>query len=148
QAMQRRFIDRGQILHVVVVDHLGLIKPSGNYRGNRVAETGEVSSGLKALAKDLNIAVMALCQLNREVEGRNDKRPTLADLRWAGEIEQDADVVLMVYREAYYRQAGTEEFNACANELEILIRKSRSGSTGLIKMFCEMQCAHVRDLED
>lgn len=146
QAMQRRFRERGGRLDVVAVDHLGLIKPSGDYRGNKVAETGEISAGLKALAKDLDVAVVALCQLNREVEGRESKRPTLADLRWAGEIEQDADVVLMVYREAYYLDSTSTDFDKKQHELEILIRKNRSGAVGNIKMFVDVSAAHVRDL--
>jgi replicative DNA helicase len=147
QAMQRRFLERGHRLDVVVVDHLGLVKPSGSYRGNKVAETGEVSSGLKALAKDLDVAVVALCQLSRDVEGRENKKPTLSDLRWAGEIEQDADVVLMVYREAYYLEAGTDRFADCVHSLELLIRKNRSGELGKVKLYVDMGCAHVRDLE-
>jgi replicative DNA helicase len=147
QAMQRRFLERGKRLDVVVVDHLGLIKPSGSYRGNRVAETGEVSSGLKALAKDLNVAVVALCQLSRDVEGRENKKPTMSDLRWAGEIEQDADVVLMVYREAYYLDASDSRFNEKAHLLELLIRKNRGGKTGRLEMYVDLSAGYLRDKE-
>jgi replicative DNA helicase len=147
QAMQRRFLERGKRLDVVVVDHLGLIKPSGSYRGNRVAETGEVSSGLKALAKDLDVAVVALCQLSRQVEGRESKKPTLADLRWAGEIEQDADVVLMVYREAYYLDAGDSRFADSVHSLELLIRKNRGGKTGRVEMYVNLAAGYLSDLE-
>jgi replicative DNA helicase len=147
QAMQRRFVERGHRLDVVVVDHLGLIKPSGNYRGNRVAETGEVSSGLKTLAKDLDVAVVALCQLSRQVEGRENKKPTLADLRWAGEIEQDADVVLMVYREAYYLDPTQAAFNEKVHSLELLIRKNRGGKTGRLEMYVNLSAGYLSDLE-
>ena len=98
--------ERSRSLSVICVDHLGLIKSSGKYQGNKVAETEEISSALKALAKELGCAVVALAQLNRGVEGRDDKRPSLSDLRWSGSIEQDADVVMFVYRPAYYLQIG------------------------------------------
>ncbi len=92
--MKRRFGIR-----LVIVDHLGLIRAKGE---NRTAEITRISAGLKALAKELDIPVLALCQLSRGVEQREDKRPTLADLRDSGSIEQDADSVCFLYRAAYY----------------------------------------------
>ena len=84
----------GKMLDVIIVDHLGLVQPSGRYAGSRTHEIEETTGGLKALAKELNVAVVALCQLNRAVEGRDDKRPTMADLRDSGAIEQDADLII------------------------------------------------------
>lgn len=154
---QQRLAGLGKRLDVVVVDHLGLIKPTGNYRGNKVAETEEVSAALKQLAKELDCAVVALAQLSRQTEGREDKRPTLSDLRWSGGIEQDADVVMMVYREEYYlRKEETEadkemkrqeRLKACKNTLQVFIEKNRGGATGEVKLFCDIGCGVVRNLE-
>lgn len=154
---RQRLAAVGKRLDVICVDHLGWIKATGNYRGNKVAETEEVSQSLKQLAKDLDCAVVALCQLSRGTESRDDKRPTLSDLRWSGGIEQDADVVLMVYREEYYlkkeetdatkemeRQARLRE---CKNTLQVFIEKQRGGPTGEVKLFCDVGCAVVRNLE-
>jgi replicative DNA helicase len=93
---------KGQRLGVVIVDHLHLIKASSRYSGNRVGEVTEISGGLKSLAKELDVAVVALAQLNRALETREMKRPTLADLRDSGSIEQDADTIIFLFREAYY----------------------------------------------
>jgi replicative DNA helicase len=147
----------GKRLDVICIDHLGLLKSTGQYRGNKVAETEEVSAALKELAKELDCAVVALAQLSRQTEGREDKRPTLSDLRWSGGIEQDADCVMMVYREEYYlkkqevesekevkRQAKLE---ACKNTLQVFIEKQRGGPTGEVKLFCDIGCGVVRDLE-
>ena len=159
QALQQaqRLEAQGKRLDVICIDHLGLIKPSGKYAGNKAAETEEISASLKALAKELNIAVVALVQLNRGVEGREDKRPSLSDLRWSGAIEQDADVVMFVYREAYYltkpasdpieNDERLEKFDRIKNEIEIIFAKHRGGPCPTIKMFCDMGCAVVRDLQ-
>lgn len=147
----------GKRLEVVCVDHLGLLKATGNYRGNKVAETEEVSRDLKELAKELDCAVVALAQLSRQTESRDDKRPTLSDLRWSGGIEQDADCVLMVYREEYYlkkeesdsdkemkRQAKLEK---CRNTMQVFIEKQRGGPTGALTLFCDIGCGVVRDFD-
>jgi len=159
QALQQaqRLAAQGKRFEVICIDHLGLIKPSGKYSGNKVAETEEVSAALKALAKELNVAVIALVQLNRGVEGREDKRPSLSDLRWSGAIEQDSDVVMFVYREAYYLTkpvsdpvedtARMDKLQAVKNELEVIFAKHRGGPCPTIKMFCDMGCGVVRDLE-
>lgn len=159
QALQQaqRLEAQGKRLEVICIDHLGLIKPSGKYAGNKPAETEEISAALKALAKELNIAVVALVQLNRGVEGREDKRPSLSDLRWSGAIEQDADIVMFVYQEAYYLTkpvsdpvedaARMEKLQAAKGELEVIFAKHRGGPCPTIKMFCDMGCGVVRDLE-
>jgi replicative DNA helicase len=154
----RQLAARGRRLDVIVIDHLGLVRPSDRYRGNRVAETEEASAAIKALAKDLDIAVLAMVQLNRAVEGREDKRPTLADLRWSGGIEQDADVVMLLYRPAYYLSRpfdGDEE--ECAERaaqldrvrhlLEITIAKQRGGATPTLSFFVDVECSVIRDME-
>jgi replicative DNA helicase len=87
---------------VLVIDYIQLMTGSGKSSENRVQEITEITTGLKALAKELNVPIIALSQLSRQVESRDDKRPQLSDLRESGSIEQDADVVLFVFREEYY----------------------------------------------
>ena len=144
-------------LNFVVVDHLGLVKASDRYAGSKVNETGETTGTLKALAKELDIPVFLLAQINRGVESRDDKRPTLADLRHSGDIEQDADTVMFLYREAYYLglkepRPGTPEFDIwtmdmerCWDQVEILVAKQRSGPTGTIKLVCDIAHNAIRD---
>jgi replicative DNA helicase len=98
---------KGQRLGLVIVDHMHIVKPSNRYSGARVNEVGEISAALKGLAKELDIPVLALAQLSRALESREDKRPTMADLRDSGTIEQDADAIIFVYREAYYLERET-----------------------------------------
>lgn len=88
---------RGQNFDVVIIDYLQLVKPDSNYRGNRYAEVGQISHAAKALAMDMNIPVIALCQLNRAVEGRESKEPTMSDLRESGDFEQDASTILLLW---------------------------------------------------
>jgi replicative DNA helicase len=113
-------------LGLVVVDYLQMVTGKGV---NRTLEVGQVSSGLKRLAKELAIPVIALSQLNRAVEGRNDKRPTLADLRESGSIEQDADLVLFLYRDEYYDESSKDKGVA-----EIIAAKNRHGAIGTAKL--------------
>lgn len=142
-------------LKVIFIDHIGHVKPSDRYKGNKTNEVGEVSVGLLKLAKDLDITVVALCQLNRGPEGRDDKRPTLSDLRNSGDIEQDANTVMFVYRDAYYieRKSFSDEaekraiLNQCKNNLEILVAKNRRGSTETVHLFCDPACNVIRDIE-
>ncbi|MCJ2069704.1 replicative DNA helicase [Methylobacterium sp. J-030] len=145
--MRVRAESQGTPLSALVVDHIGLIKPSQRYLGNRVQEMTEISAGLKGLAKELGIPVLGLSQLNREAEKRPDKRPQLADLRESGSIEQDADVVLGLFREAYYLEHKADRTDAeearlfvAQDELEIEILKQRSGPTGRIVCFCDVAC--------
>lgn len=117
-----RRIQREHGLGLVVIDYLGLMRGTGD---NRAQEVGSISRGLKALAKELRVPVIALAQLNRASEGRLDRKPTLADLRDSGEIEQDADIVAMLHRESMHREA--PEWEGLA---QLLIRKNRNGPTG------------------
>ncbi|MCK6392072.1 DnaB-like helicase C-terminal domain-containing protein [Zoogloea sp.] len=117
-----RRIHRNHGLGLVVIDYLGLMRGTGD---NRTQEVGSISRGLKALAKELKVPVIALAQLNRGNEARADKKPTLADLRDSGEIEQDADIVAMLHRESEYRDS--PELEGLAH---LLIRKNRNGPTG------------------
>jgi replicative DNA helicase len=137
-------------LGVVCIDHMGLVTPSNRYAGNKVAEAGEVSGAARAMAKELDCCVLLLCQLSREVEKRDDKRPTLADLRWSGEIEQDAHVVAFLYREAYYLQQKPDaepwQVQDAKNKLEFLVRKNRNGETSDIHLWCSIGHSSIRDI--
>lgn len=140
---------RGVSLDVIAIDHMGLVEPSDRYRGNKVAEGGEISRAAKILAKELDCCVILLCQLSREVEKRDDKRPTLADLRWSGEIEQDADVVAFLFRPAYYLEADPacdpDALLAARHRLEFLIRKNRNGECGDVPLWCSIAHSSIRD---
>lgn len=138
---KRRMAAAGRRLELVVVDYLQLVQPEGKGRSNYEA-VSEVSRGLKAIAKDHDLAVFALAQLSRAVEQREDKRPHLSDLRDSGQIEQDADAVLFLYRHEYYlRQAQPDEgdprhgewcrrLRDCEGALELILAKRRNGRTG------------------
>src|SRR5690348_13773022 len=148
QLMARaRRLKRQKGLDLIVVDYIQLLQGSGK-RGNdnRVQEVTEITTSLKALAKELNVPVIALSQLSRQVENRDDKRPQLSDLRESGSIEQDADVVMFVFREAYYLgraepREGTpehltwqEEMDRIGNVAEVIIGKQRHGPIGTVKL--------------
>lgn len=147
-AARARRLKREKEIGMIVIDYLQLIESSGSRRyENRVQEITEVTKGLKALAKELSVPVIALSQLSRGVDNRDDKRPMLSDLRESGSIEQDADVVMFVYRAEYYLksrepEAGTEEHTAWMekmervhNRAEILVEKHRHGPTNKIELF-------------
>ena len=147
-------------LELIVVDYIQLMKSSGKKEYNRVQEISEITQGLKALAKELNVPVLALSQLSRAVEQRDDKKPQLADLRESGSIEQDADVVMFVFREAYYLQnkeptVGSIEhaewqtkMNEISHLAEIMIGKQRHGPTGNVKVEFEAMYTKFKDLEN
>lgn len=157
-AARARQMKRRRGLDFMIVDHMGHVQASDRYAGNKVNEIGEVSTGLLRLARELDIGMIALCQLNRGVESRDDKRPNLSDLRASGNIEEDAATVMMVYREAYYLtnrepRAGTPEYETwqsrlveCWNKLSIIIEKQRDGSTGAVEVFVDVKCNACRDV--
>ncbi len=139
--------NKGQ-LALIVVDYLQLMSAGKDAKGNRVEVVSEITRGLKLVAKELNVPVVALSQLSRAVENRDDKRPQLSDLRESGSIEQDADVVMFVYRDEYYlarkeppdesspeHVAWQEEMEKVANLAEVLIGKQRHGPIGKVTLF-------------
>jgi replicative DNA helicase len=163
-----RRLKRTKGLDLIVVDYLQLMRPSaGTRQENRVQEISQITQGLKALAKELSVPVMALSQLSRAVESREDKRPLLSDLRESGSIEQDADVVMFIYRDEYYLQQrapkqlgfdNDEKFHAATekwqrdmeqvhNRAELLIEKQRHGPTGKIDLFFEGEFTRFADLD-
>jgi replicative DNA helicase len=141
-----RRLHRTEGLGLIIIDYLQLLQ--GNTRtDNRVQEISEISRGLKALAKELHIPVIALSQLSRAVETRDDKRPQLSDLRESGSIEQDADVVVFVYREEYYEarkepaedsedhSRWQERMSKVYNQADLIIAKQRHGPIGTVRVF-------------
>jgi replicative DNA helicase len=147
-AARARRLKREKNIGLIIIDYLQLVEPSRRAE-NRVQEITEVTKGLKALAKELNIPILALSQLSRGVDARDDKRPVLSDLRESGSIEQDADVVMFVYREEYYLksrepEAGSAEhakwmdkLDKATNKAEVLIEKHRHGQTRSIELVFE-----------
>jgi replicative DNA helicase len=141
-AARARRIKRRQGLSLIVVDYLQLMGgETDNRTGNRNLELGDLTRRLKALAKDLHVPVIALSQLSRKVEDRPNKRPMMSDLRDSGSIEQDADVILMVYRDEYYNPASSE-----AGTAEILIAKNRMGATGDVMLAFQGEFCRFRSL--
>jgi len=168
-ASRARRMKRTTGLGLIVIDYLQLLMPQLGVRPeNRVQEISNISRALKAMAKELDVPVVALSQLSRAVEQREDKRPNLADLRESGSIEQDADVVLFVYRDEYYlakkepereSHESEEKFNLrydlyrerlekAHNKAEVIIGKQRHGPTGLIDLHFEKSLTKFSDLTD
>lgn len=144
-------------LRLIIVDHIQKIRPERDMRGNRVAEMTEISDGLQKMAGQLGVTVIALSQLNRLVEGRTDKRPELSDLRESGSIEQDADTVLLLYREAYYvkkhEPARTSDewpdwfakWTNAKHKLEVHVAKQRNGSEGRCEVHFDAPSSALKD---
>jgi len=158
-AARARRLKRQRGLDLLVVDYIQLLQGSSRRaQEGRVQEVTEITTSLKALAKELNVPILALSQLSRQVENREDKRPQLSDLRESGSIEQDADVVMFVFREEYYLRnreprAGTEEhfkwqteMEAVLGKAEVIIGKQRHGPTGTVKMQFEADVTRFADL--
>ena len=155
-----RRIKRLYGLDLIVVDYIQLMRSGNKKNEGRVQEISEITQSLKALAKELNVPVLALSQLSRAVEQRDDKKPQLADLRESGSIEQDADVVMFVYREAYYleRKEPTlgsiehaewqQKMDEISRMADIMIGKQRHGPTGNVKVEFEAQYTKFKDLEN
>jgi len=147
-------------LELIVVDYIQLMRSSGSKEYNRVQEISEITQGLKALAKELDVPVLALSQLSRAVEQRDDKKPQLADLRESGSIEQDADVVMFVFRQSYYleRKEPTlgsiehaewrQKMDEISNLAEIMISKQRHGPTGNVRVEFEAMYTKFKNLEN
>lgn len=163
-----RRLKRTRGLALIIIDYLQLMRPAAGTRPeNRVLEISQITQGLKAIAKELSVPVLALAQLSRAVEGREDKRPQLSDLRESGTIEQDADAVMFIYRDDYYLaqrapkqmnydseerfQEATEKWQRdmerVHNRAELLIAKQRHGPTGKIDLFFEAEFTRFADLD-
>lgn len=144
---------RGSDVKVVVLDYLKFIRASDRYAGHKVYEIGEITAALKGIAKEMGIAIVLVAQVNRANEGRDNKRPQLSDLRESGDIEQDADVVMFVYRDEYYARLETDEakkldrLRSCENIMEILVEKNRFGPTDKVTVWCSVASSAVRDLD-
>lgn len=153
---KRRFENEGRKLGAIVVDYIGLMSATGRM-SNKVEIEGEKALQLKTLARELRCPVIALCQLSREVEKRDDKRPQLSDLRWSGDIEAHADVVMLLYRPAYYVKKaepkyGTPDYidweiemREVERQLFWLVDKNRQGKVGTVETSCEIETSAIRD---
>ncbi|MBU8546279.1 MULTISPECIES: replicative DNA helicase [Roseomonadaceae] len=163
-----RRLQRTKGLNLIIVDYLQLMRPAaGSKPENRVQEISQITQGLKAIAKELSVPVIALSQLSRAVEQREDKRPQLSDLRESGSIEQDADVVMFIYRDEYYLQQRQpkelsfdnpqkfteamekwqKDMEDAHNKAELIIAKQRHGPTGTIRLFFEAEFTRFGDLD-
>ncbi len=143
RAKCRRLATQGPGLGLVVIDYLQLIDGSAKYAGNRQQEVSEISRSLKTMAMELKVPVIALAQLSRSVELRENKRPIMSDLRESGSIEQDADIVAFLYRDDYYNKSAAEQTNISVTEL--IVGKHRNGSTGTIELLFERNMSNFRN---
>ncbi|WP_448952154.1 replicative DNA helicase [Labrys neptuniae] len=152
---KERLAKAGKELKVVFIDYLGLLQVTDRYKGNATIEQGELALAGKTIAKELGVAMVMLAQLSRGVEGREDKRPTMADLRQSGNIEEHADCVGLLYRPAYYLektpkykagdQDAADEMEAIKHDFELIIDKNRLGPTGTRQFWCDVSLNSVED---
>ncbi len=158
-AARARRLKRQHGLDVLIIDYLQLAKAASSRTEGRVQEVSEITQGLKAIAKELNIPVIALSQLSRQVESREDKRPQLSDLRESGSIEQDADVVMFVFREEYYKEREKpgdhdleamvkwqDAMSALHGKAEVIIGKQRHGPIGTVDLAFEGEFTRFSNL--
>jgi replicative DNA helicase len=131
--------EQGKQLGLIVIDYLQLMEGSGS--DNRVQELSRITRGLKQMARELDVPVVALSQLSRGVEARTNKRPMLSDLRESGSIEQDADIVMMIYRDEYYNPETPDR-----GITEVIVTKHRNGPVGTVKLLFEPQYTRFRNL--
>lgn len=161
----KRFAEKNGSLGLVVIDHLGKVRPD-NPKASRYEQIGQISGDCKNLAKELNAPVVLLCQLSRAVEQREDKRPQLSDLRDSGNIEEDADVVTFLYRQAYYLERATpqqnpnepetayfmrlerhrDELERCRNKADLIVAKNRGGPLGTAQVYCNLETMQFGNL--
>jgi replicative DNA helicase len=155
QIAKKRLERTGKRLDLVVIDYLKFLHASDRYRGQRHYEVGEVTAALKQLARKLGVVVLLCAQLNRQVEQRQDKRPQLSDLRESGDIEADADIVLLLHRQAYYLALDPEierdvekmrQLEEVQHRIEFIVAKNRTGPTDIIPTFIDLEFSAVRDL--
>lgn len=149
RAWERSGIQPGAIF----IDHLGLVQAGGAARDSKAAERADMIDRLKDATRQIGAPIIAAAQVNRNPEARNDKRPMMADLNWSGSIEQIADFVGLLYRDAYYLERSASEDDqmravGVRNELEIIVPKNRSGPTCTVKAHVEIACSAIRDDED
>jgi len=152
---KRNMEKQGKTLDVIFIDYLQIMQPDSRYKGNKTNEIAEITMGLKNLSKELKIPVVCLSQLSRNLEQRENKRPMLSDLRDSGSIEQDADVVLFVYRHAYYLVRdnpldGTQkskDLEDCLNTIDVITSKQRGGSTGTDHFYCDVATNYFRNFK-
>jgi replicative DNA helicase len=161
-AARARRLKRQRGLDVLVIDYVQLMTGSSKASAqNRVQEITEITTGLKALGKELNVPIIALSQLSRQVESRDDKRPQLSDLRESGSIEQDADVVLFVFREEYYvknleprdefdpkYEEWKQHFEKVKGTADVIVAKQRHGPTGTVKLAFQAEFTRFADLAE
>jgi replicative DNA helicase len=134
-------MDKG--LGFIIIDYLQLMTSGAKKNESTQQEVSEISRSLKAIARETNCPVLALSQLSRDVEKRDNKRPQLSDLRESGAIEQDADVVMFIYRDEYYNKEKSEDKGVA----EVIIAKQRNGPTGSIRLGCQLEFSRFVNLQ-
>jgi replicative DNA helicase len=145
RARARRLRDKVGKLGLIVIDYVQIMSGlNSGSNSNRAQEIAEISRSLKTLALELDVPIILLSQLNRDVESRTDKRPNIADLRESGALEQDADIILLLYRDDYYNREDSKEKNIA----EVNIAKNRSGSTGMFKLYFHNEYTRFDNLMD